>query len=162
MPTPLTIRERIERRIHEMVSAGNFNVVERWDKDGNSAGHRDVIIVGGDEQASEGGVGATGITEVELSIAVVAYIARPENGRSTSATHNALLGELERLILADPEITDSVTGERIAVDTRKTGTFAPPIEEGQHEAVSILEVQVHYQHSRDDPYTAPGVSRLEV
>jgi len=164
MPEPITIKERIERRLLEIVAViDGVSAAERWDARGNTKRNRSVVLVPGDEQAEEGGSANSGTTEKKLTLEFHTLVAQgADDSEVTASALNRWLGRIALAVLADPLLTDPDTGERLAIDVREVASLPAPVDSEQPEAYSILVIEVLYAHHRDNPYTAPWIAQKEV
>lgn len=162
MPTPITIRERIERHLVMVIEdIDGMGTVHRWTTDGlNSLTDGDALVLLGDERVEEGGHGNPGLSTRELTVEVLALPAFAETDSQPAAQKvNHWLGLLEHALMADPLLTETSTGgERLAVDSRVAGIEVTPFEEGQERLAAIVSLLITYQTYRDDPYTGPGIT----
>lgn len=175
----LSIKERIERLFVLIIQdVDDVNRVFRWDGRGprdpdtglavDAEGqriadtHLDVVIVAGDEVADEGGEGAGGTTIKRMPVEVRIKILLDEaDDEGDSQVHNRWLHRLESAVMANPlmvEPTDVGNEERLATDTRTTGTQQILTEDGQRECYTIIAFEVQYEHDRDNPATGAGIT----
>jgi hypothetical protein len=183
MAQAVSIRERIERRIRDIVAAiDGVGTAYRWDARGlvhpdtdklvdeNSERltmhNGDAMVIADDEGASEGGEGNIGWTEKVLPIEVYVTVRQDEDDEETSATlHNRWIYKLEKALMTDPYIHEVDGGGeqtvRLAIDSRVTDASSPPVVDEQREFSAVIRIEVTYQHNRNDPAVGPGVTLLE-
>lgn len=166
MAEAITIKERIERRIEAIVGAiAGIGTVERWDARGNTRDNLSAVIIAEDEVAADGAQGNPGTTTNTLEVTVELLIAqapKADDTESGSFVHNRWLGNLKAALTADERLVEPDTSEPLAVDVRVTGTSQPPLEEGQSEFFAVLVLEVTYDETRNNPYTAPAVTQKVV
>jgi hypothetical protein len=164
MPTPLSVKERIEIRLQQIAAdIAGVTAAERWDARGNTTAPGSVVIVPGDEVAEEGGLENSGTTENRFTVEAHALVApKPGDAQATATAVNHWLAVMVKAFLADPLLIEPDTAERLAIDTRQIATVAAPARPGQPEVYAILVLEVLYAHRRDDPYTAPWITLKEV
>ena len=166
--TRLTIKERIERRLVDIIEAdGEIASCQRVERRGNSlsVGTKDtpaidallVLSTGepADADAANSDNAGDGITikSATYQLLVVIYQA-DDDLEPTSAIYNRWLGNLETLVTADPTIAEaSPSDERLAVDVSVSSTLDIELEQGQREVTPAIEFDVEYQHRRNNPYS---------
>lgn len=159
----LAVKERILRRLVSLArTVPGVGTVYRWDASGRvKCRPGDVLVIEQEDRASEGSSGSIGCTVKELRVQLAAILVEDENDSyPASARRIHWQAALEAAIMADPFLTETETGERLAVDTRVTTWSAPDIGEGL--ITAVVEFEIEYQHYRNSPYSGPGISeRME-
>lgn len=166
MPEKISVKERIERRLAELIAAvAGVSGVERWEAIGNSRDAFSAVIIAEDESANEGGSGGDtdALTSLTMIVRVELLVAqRDDDTDSSSFVHNRWLALLEQAVMADPSLVEPSTGEALAVDVRKAASSNPPVEDDQPEFFTIIDFEVTYDTYRADPYTGPGITERQV
>lgn len=131
----------------------------------------DAAVIALDEEIAEGAQGSMGLTIKTAKIQIQIKIAKDEDDPvTTSQWHNRWLLAVETALMANRGLREDQSGspagtqdgEQLAVDMRTSGTFRSEREPGQPETISALEVEIKYQHLRNDPASAPGITHKEV
>lgn len=163
MSVTVSIRERICREIAAILTASSlFTTVRRWDTRGLSGLARgDCIVSDGEESAENGSLGSPGTTIKKMTVDLVALIALDETtSEKASSIVNRTLALMEKHVLADATLVETTTAVRLAVDTRCTGSGAVPMEEGQPVVCAILNLEITYEHDRNNPSVGPGITEV--
>ena len=161
MSESVAIRERIEREVKATLEGmTGVGTVYRWTGRANiNLQHLDAVVIPEEDAIEDGAQGDTGWLHKALSL-MVAVVLMPDEEATENhcALRNRWQARLEQAIANNYEMTETATSKRLAVDTSFQSVDAPDIIDG---ALTVaLRVIVHYEHPRNDPYTAPGVSAL--
>ncbi|MEM1213033.1 MAG: hypothetical protein AAGI68_12145 [Planctomycetota bacterium] len=176
MSEPLSIKERIDRRLLALVQpvadalqgvdadAGDAALFE---PEGNSTEPNSVLVIPGKAQVVERTVGNPGSVTLEYPVVLEALIAPGSHvgaaeaeggaGARTSSRINDAQRRLFAAVLADPRLTEPDTDAPLADRVDLEELDAPPLEEGQPEACAYVLVVVTYQHDSNDMTRNQGV-----
>lgn len=164
MSDTVSIRERICREIAAILTASGIftGTVRRWDSRGlANIAPGDCIVSDGEEKAENASLGNPGTTLKTMAVDIVSLVAIDDaTSGNTSALVNRHLALMEKYMLADATLVETTTNVRLAVDTRCTGSAAIPIEEGQPGVVAVLNIEVQYEHERNNPSVGPGITEV--
>lgn len=163
---PVSIRERIEREfVRRVESVPEIRGVQRWARR-NELQHLEAVVLVGEDEPSEGGQSAVGLTQKELDVTVAVNVSPPppeegEEAEPVTSAVNRVLAQIAHAILQDPTLTESVApSQELALDVAE-GRGTPPLTDvGQGENIALLDFRVTYRHNRDDPYTGEGITLL--
>lgn len=163
MAETLTIRERIELRLVELLSVIPGVVrVERWNDRGNKRDHLVIIVVPEDQTTIEGADGRPGTSINTLRVAILVCIAAQESDPVGAILHNRWAGNVIFALMAEDAINEPVGGEAIAYEIRATGVENEPTENDQPEFYTVVNFEIDYNTNRDSPYIGPVVTAKVV
>ena len=162
MPTPVSIRERIERQLLEnLKDTPGIGACSRWDARGiGRYPHLGGFILAGDDRVDEAAMGNNyDVTTKTLDVTAGVVLYHSESATiPTAQLANLWMALVEEKIMSDPQLIETSTGKRLAVDIRCVGTIAPDYTQGRTAAGVRFEVM--YDHYRDDPFAGPGLSKM--
>lgn len=159
MAEKLSIEERIERQlVANVAEIDGVARVERWDERGNSGETWTAQVLMDTAQGAEGGDGPS-ITTVRQEVAVGVLVARGESDSDEGAlVRTRWVARLKEKILADPDLVEDGTGERLCNDIRWVRSPRPITTQRQAEFWAIAVFELEYDEDRADPYAGPGVT----
>lgn len=170
---PVWMAEEVEAGRATAADAARATV-ERHDVRGNADEAFALIIVPGPESTAAGGEGQPSLDTTVVPIELELCVAKPplaQDPESSAATFNRWLGRLHRatcgkasasddgLLDAAEQLTDDAPDhedEILALHVLKTGSSNPPLADRQPEFFVILQLNVHFDTYRGDPYAGPG------
>ena len=159
MAEKLPVAERVERQLlANLASITGVNATYRWDEHGNKSGSGDGMIVMDNATVEEDGDGPS-TTLVRQQFQAGVMVSRDKDDSDVGAfVKNRFIARIKEKILADTELTEDATGERLALDIRFMGTPPPLKVAGKPRFWAIAAFEVAYIEDRSDPYTGPGVT----
>jgi hypothetical protein len=169
MSEKLSIRERIERRLQTIVAAvTDVGACHRRDWLHDDVIHLDAYMIAGGEEATLEGFGAPAdaTTAVTFPVSIAVCIAQSAAGEVTdppAVIFNRLLARLKEAVMADPDLKDDVSGNseplaNHADGVQWVGSNDPPLVANQGEFFIEIELDISYEHYRNNPYAGPGIT----
>ncbi len=142
--------------------------VIRWEEDMTAAPLYSILLLEGDDELSEesqsegfGPSGSGGVQSQVLQIDFVVFGGRAQNNSEPMMrTLNRWLARMESVVLNDPRLREDESDELLSVDIEKVAARAQLLDDREFSAT--LEVNVHYDVLRGNPYMGPGNTESEV
>lgn len=165
MPTPVSIKTRIARRIRDTLSGtSGIGTARLWDiRDSETPlAHSDAMVILGTDSVTDESQGNPGYYTKTLTVDIYVRVLQDEDAaQSTSELCLSLEKTVETAMLTDPRWTDAAPAPVVplALDTSLVSVDALEYDTGMIDVA--LSFAVQYQVTIGNPTTGPGVAVYE-
>lgn len=169
MPTPISIRERIERQVYYLAGLiSGLTSVQRFDARGKmNMRHLDCIIDAAEDDVGDDATtgGANPFTSKRFRALVFVVLAPDQDETKTTAQlRNQWVAALEDGLIVDMGLletgTTPATNEVLCPEGYAlVGTHTEVLYQDRAHRGAGVEIEYKYRTYRNDPYSAPGVAQ---
>lgn len=164
MSEKLSIEERVERQLlANLADIEGVSDTYRWDeRQGNPSSGGDAMLVTDSTTASpDADSPNTNLVTQRFRVGVM--IARNRNVPDKGAeAKNRMVARVKEKLLADTELIEDGTSERLALDIRYVGSPPPIVVAGKPRFWAVAQFEVTYTEDYSDPYNGPGLTERTV